>query len=304
VNSTSHSVNSVSHPINVDDDEIADADPPPRWIGSPKAAPFIQKGKVKQTTLLFESKTPNSTFTFAPTSTPTRPEPNLENFLVPKSTQASGTSTSAAGRKLTRSTPNGPILSGGSTSKGIPIAVGVTRPKAPEGKISARMQGKSQATQGKSQTMQGKSQTSGLKILKQDGLPPPSQKPSTRLKARDKPQDLTLHIQEWYCDPKHYESNASQGSYSFNFDGNMIKIIFSERPGIETRNLCLMRNEVDGFEVVDTAGNESYLWMMVSLNEGTVSKLHWQRDGLGDSNRVLLHFLESDDPDIHERWKA
>ncbi|CAE6465034.1 unnamed protein product [Rhizoctonia solani] len=241
-------------------------------------------------------KTPNSTST----SAPSRTSPTLEKFLAPKSTQAPGASTSTVGRKLTRSTPNGPIVSGGSTSKGIPITIGATRPKVPEGKITARMQGKSQP--GKSQ---GKPKTSGLRILDRGGSPAPSQKPPSRLKVRDtKPRELMLHIQEWYCDPKHHESNTSKGSYSLKFDGNKITITKSDRPGIETSNLCLMGSEVDGFEVVDTAEDESYLWMMVYLKEATLSKSHWQRDGLGDSNRVLLHFLESDDPDVHERWKA
>ncbi|CAE6443039.1 unnamed protein product [Rhizoctonia solani] len=310
VNSTPKSVKSAVQPINVDEDEITDVDPPRPWLGSPKGTSVIKKGKVKQTTLMFEPQTPNSTLTTTPTSAPARTSPTLEKFLAPKSTKASGASTSTAGRKLTRSTPIGPIANGGSTSKGLPIPIGVTRPKVSEGKISARMHGKSQ--QGKSQQgkSQGKSKSSGLKIFDRGGSPAPSQKPLSRSKVRDsKPRDLILHIQEWYCDPKHYESNTSQGLYSLKFDGNKITITKYDRPGVETSNLCLMGSEVDGFEVVDTAEDESYLWMLVKLNERTLSKLHWQRNGLGDSNRVLLHFLESDDPesddlDVHERWKA
>ncbi|CAE6415352.1 unnamed protein product [Rhizoctonia solani] len=303
VDNTPHSANSASHPINIDDDEIINVDPPPvsRRPASPKGTSIIQKGKVKQTTLMFEPKPSNPAVTPASTSTPPRVEGNLDKFLVPTSTQAVGTS--MAGRKLVRSTPHVPVLSGGPTSKGNPIVVGATRPKASEGKISARMQGKVPA--------QGKARTSGLKILQQGEIPPSNHKPPPGSKTHDvrardaNARDVTLQIQEWYCDPNHYESSASsKGSYSLKFDGNMIKIIFSERPRTESKQLCLMRSDIDGFEVVDTAEDESYLWMVISLNEKALSQTHWQRVGLGDSKLVLLHFLESDDPGIHERWKA
>ncbi|CAE6516690.1 unnamed protein product [Rhizoctonia solani] len=294
VDGDSQPFNSASHPINVDDDEIVDNNPPStrRRPSTPKGTSIIQKGKVKQTTLIFERNPPRSTTASTSTSTPARTEPNLEKFLVPKPTQASGTFTFTASRGATsKNSPNAPILSTGSTSKGLPITIGATRHKIAEGKISTRMQ--------------GKSQTSGLKILNQPLPPPPSQKPPPRAKVRDpKSRDLTFHIQEWYCDPRHYESNASQGTYSFNFNGNMIKIIFSERPGIETSNLCLMKGDVDWFEVVDTAEDESYLWMLILLEKRTLSGTHWKRDGLGESDQVLLHFLGSDGPSIHDRWKA
>ncbi|CAE6413706.1 unnamed protein product [Rhizoctonia solani] len=305
VDSTPRSVNSAAHPINIDDDEIIDDDPPPMSQRfSQKETAIIQKGKVKQTTLMFEHKTPNSTV--ASTSTPSRTSPTLMKHLAPIPTQPSGTSAPTTGRKLTRSTPNGLISSASSTSKGLPIPVGITRPKASEGKIVSRMQGKSQPgkpQQGKPQPK--KSQTSGLKIFNQGVSLPPNQKHTPLPKSQDtKPRDLVLHIQEWYCDPRHYESNIGQGSYSLKFDGIKIAISFSERPGIETTNLCLMRGDIDEFEVVDTAKDESYLWMLVSLKEETLSKQHWQRSGLGDSRKLLLHFLESGDPDIHERWEA
>ncbi|KAH7341000.1 hypothetical protein B0J17DRAFT_341820 [Rhizoctonia solani] len=44
--------------------------------------------------------------------------------------------------------------------------------------------------------------------------------------------------------------------------------------------------------------------MVISLKESALSQSHWQRVGLGASKLVLLHFLESDDPGIHEQWKA
>ncbi|KAG8691076.1 hypothetical protein FRC11_006981 [Ceratobasidium sp. 423] len=192
LDSDSQPVNSAFHPINVDDDEIVDADPPPtsRRPSSPKGTSIIQKGKVKQTTLIFEPNPPHSAASTS-TSAPARTEPNLDKFLVPKPTRTSGTFTSMASRGTAGMA---------STSKGLPIAIGATRHKVPEGKISARMQGKSQ--------------------------------------------------------------------------------------------------------VVDTAEDESYLWMTVCIGKKALSGTHWKRDGLGESDRVLLHFLGSDDPGIHDRWKT
>ncbi|CEL51692.1 Ubiquitin-like-specific protease 2 OS=Schizosaccharomyces pombe (strain 972 / ATCC 24843) GN=ulp2 PE=1 SV=2 [Rhizoctonia solani AG-1 IB] len=286
---TVNPINGNPHQNDVDDDEIVECEPPPtstQGPSTPKGTPIVKKGTVKDAVRKFETK-PLKT-------SPARNKPNLDSYLAPKSNRASTAFAPAAYRaSSSQNTPSGP------TSKGKPIAPGITRLITTPGKVSERMQ--------KKPAPNGKNQTSQLKIQSVDTQPSREQKPPQHTKPREnKSQNIhfTLEIQEWYCEPRHYESNANPGSYSMTFNGSMIKIAFYERPKVNPKALCLLPLDVERFEVVDAAEDEAYLWMVIHLKNQVVAKANWKRDGLGDSNVVFLHFLGSDDPDIHDRWRG
>ncbi|CAE6421297.1 unnamed protein product [Rhizoctonia solani] len=281
-------INGAPHQNNVDDDEIVECEPPTsrKEPSTPKETPIVKKGTVKDAIRKIETK-PLKT-------SPAHSKPNLDSYLAPKPNRAPSTFASMVDQgSSSGSAPSGP------TSKGHIIPIGITRPKTTAGKVSERMQKKPTST--------GKTQTSQLKIQSVDTQPLREQKPAYHTKPREiKSQSahFTLEIQEWYCEPKHYESNANPGSYSLTFNGSMITITFCERPKVKTKVLCLMQSDVERFEVVDAADNEAYLWMIIHLNSQLLTKMTWKRDGLGDSNVIFLHFLGSDDPDIYDRWKG
>ncbi|CCO27756.1 Ubiquitin-like-specific protease 2 [Rhizoctonia solani AG-1 IB] len=193
---TVNPINGNPHQNDVDDDEIVECEPPPtstQGPSTPKGTPIVKKGTVKDAVRKFETK-PLKT-------SPARNKPNLDSYLAPKSNRASTAFAPAAYRaSSSQNTPSGP------TSKGKPIAPGITRFITTPGKVSERMQ-KKPAPNGKNQ-------------------------------------------------------------------------------------------------VVDAAEDEAYLWMVIHLKNQVVAKANWKRDGLGDSNVVFLHFLGSDDPDIHDRWRG
>ncbi|ELU44923.1 hypothetical protein AG1IA_01046 [Rhizoctonia solani AG-1 IA] len=266
---TVNPIDNAFHQNNVDDDgdddEIVACDPPAANRQGPntsKELSIVKEGTVKDAVRKIESNPSASTI-----QSSGRSEPNLDRFLAPKSAELPSPLTKVTRGTLGKPAPSGP------TSKGHPISIGSTRPKPVEGKISGRMQGKLTST--------GKSQTSQLKIQSLGAFPLTEKRPQQRTKQREtKPYqsqlEFTFRIQEWYCDPKHYESNTNRDSYSLTASGN-------------------------------TAEDESYLWMIIHLTSQLPAKRAWRRvvpAGLGDSSVIFLHLFGSDDPDIRHLWKA
>ncbi|QRW27586.1 hypothetical protein RhiXN_02181 [Rhizoctonia solani] len=218
---TVNPIDNAFHQNNVDDDgdddEIVACDPPAANRQGPntsKELSIVKEGTVKDAVRKIESNPSASTI-----QSSGRSEPNLDRFLAPKSAELPSPLTKVTRGTLGKPAPSGP------TSKGHPISIGSTRPKPVEGKISGRMQGKLTST--------GKSQTSQLKIQSLGAFPLTEKRPQQRTKQREtKPYqsqlELTFQIQEWYCDPKHYESNTNRDSYSLTASGSMLKIVFKE----------------------------------------------------------------------------
>ncbi|KAF8710290.1 Ulp1 protease family, C-terminal catalytic domain, partial [Rhizoctonia solani] len=294
---TVNPIDNAFHQNNVDDDgddgEIVACDPPAANRQGPntsKELSIVKEGTVKDAVRKIESNPSASTI-----QSSGRSEPNLDRFLAPKSAELPSPLTKVTRGTLGKPAPSGP------TSKGHPISIGSTRPKPVEGKISGRMQGKLTST--------GKSQTSQLKIQSLGAFPLTEKRPQQRTKQREtKPYqsqfEFTFQIQEWYCDPKHYESNTNRDSYSLTASGSMLKIVFKEYSTITSKDFCIMEGDIERFEVVDTAEDESYLWMIIHLTSQLPAKRAWRRAGLGDSSVIFLHLFGSDDPDIRHLWKA
>ncbi|KAJ1309644.1 hypothetical protein OPQ81_006411 [Rhizoctonia solani] len=267
----------TSHPTKGKDDDIVEfgsqpTSQPPR---TPRGKTQFSAGRVKNQVEKLEA-------------VPTTPTPTSRNqsTLMPFLQQLPTSQTASSSRATTKpaSTSKGP------SGTGIIIRPGMTRTSQPG--ISKRMQGKPKPS-------------TGLKLQSQGHSPPSIVKSGPRPKSQNPKSSATtykLELQEWYCGAKHHESNKSKYSYELTFDGNKLVITSSEEKQVR-RTTCLMKGDVDSFEVVDTAEEAVYPWLILSINPKVLATHNWQNHGLGDSHRILLHF-KPDCDGIHDNWKG